>query len=256
MPKLVLSNNQHANALFLAHCSNASYAKNPRKSASFKKTNLLAPTIIENDDKVFFGDRGFVAESPDGIVIALQGTNDALDWIKNLQFEKQSFLGSKVHSGFLKGMKSVKNSIQAALDKITDWKTKRIYVTGHSRGGAISILLTKHLWRAFGSELDHAISVFCFGCPRVGAPGFFDSWELGATTFLYINGSDPIPALPPQLDEFVHIAEQLVLHDGTVSKLDIDTIAGFIERKQKTSVLPDMADHKIVNYLKSIESLV
>ena len=256
MPKLKLGSKREVNALFLAHCSSASYAKNPRQSTSFRKTNLLAPTIIENEDEVLLGDGGFVAESPNGIVIALQGTNDVVDWIKNLQFEKSSFLGSQVHSGFLKGLKSVKKSIQATLDEISDWKTKQIYVTGHSRGGAIGILLAKHLSNAFGSELDHAISVFCFGCPRVGASEFFDSWELGNTTFLYINEADPIPSVPPQLDEFVHVAEQLVLHDGTVSKLDIDTLSGFIERKTKTSVFPNAADHKMTSYIKAIESLV
>ena len=256
MPTLELGNKRHVNALFLAHCSNASYAKNPRQSASFRKTNLLTPTIIENEDEVFFGDGGFVAESTNEIVIALQGTNDVVDWIKNLQFEKSSFLRSKVHRGFLKGMRSIKNSVQASLDEISDWKTKRIFVTGHSRGGAIGILLAKHLNHAFGSELSHVISVYCFGCPRVGVSEFFDSWELGNTTFLYINEADPIPSVPPQLDGFVHVAEQLVLHDGTVSKLDIDTLVGFIERKQKTSVFPNAADHKMTSYIKAIESLV
>ena len=256
MAKLKLGNKRHSNGLFLAHCCNASYASKPGNSASFKKTNLNPPIEFQNQATAIFGDGGFVAESANAVVIVLQGTNDVVDWIKNFQFEKSTFLGSKVHKGFHNGMKSIKPGLLRALNQIPDWKTKPLFLTGHSRGGAIAVLMAQQLHQSFQDQLEHPISVFGFGSPRVGDANFFETYNFGDTTTLYIHEADPVPSMPPQLDGFVHVADQFVLHDKTVSELDIDSLIGLIERKHKTSVFPSPSDHKITSYVTAIKSIV
>ena len=161
-----------------------------------------------------------------------------------------------MHRGFHSGLKSIKPSFEKALNEIPDWKTKPLFLAGHSRGGAIAVLLASQLHHSFQDQLDHPISVFCFGSPRVGDANFFNYYDLGETTTLYINEADPVPSFPPQLDEFVHVADQHVLHDKTVSELDIDSLIGIFERMQKTSIFPAASDHKMNNYVTAIESIV
>ena len=71
--------------------------------------------------------RGFVAisESLQAIVLAFRGTHGDTNWLNNLNIKRDKFpkvgrlfFKPKVHSGFLKGYKSIKNAVTLTIDQL------------------------------------------------------------------------------------------------------------------------------------------
>ncbi|KAI3436487.1 hypothetical protein D9Q98_005904 [Chlorella vulgaris] len=70
----------------------------------------------------------------------------------------------------------------------------RIWLTGHSLGGALAILAAVEIRRAFP---DSQMSCYTFGCPRVGNAAFTaEQEEAVPDTWAILNGMDPIPWIP------------------------------------------------------------
>jgi hypothetical protein len=92
-----------------------------------------------------------IGHTTDGITIAFRGTQTTslLDWLQNAALflsdvdEEKYKIQGKIHTGFYRGTKSIwkplrgiiKEMIQEAEDK--GW-SKNIYLTGHSKGGAMA----------------------------------------------------------------------------------------------------------------------
>jgi hypothetical protein len=77
---------------------------------------------------------------------------------------------------------------------------KRLWIAGHSRGGAFAVLAAVAL--AHAGLNDEAVpdvaGVYTFGQPRVGNEGFFEAYAaLGIPLYRFINRDDPIPGVPP-----------------------------------------------------------
>ena len=103
MATLTLGNSRTRNALFLANASQAAYSKRVVQSAAFKRTDLKSPIVVGDPD-ARFGDFGYVAANDRAMVIALRGTDDIVDWLRNADFEKTRAFGGQVHRGFLEGV--------------------------------------------------------------------------------------------------------------------------------------------------------
>ncbi|PSC72141.1 alpha beta-hydrolase [Micractinium conductrix] len=70
----------------------------------------------------------------------------------------------------------------------------RIWVTGHSLGGALAVLASQQLSRAHPAS---KITCYTFGCPRVGNKAFaslFD--ETIPDAFAIVNATDPVTIIP------------------------------------------------------------
>ena len=101
-----------------------------------------------------------------------------------------------------------------------------LYVTGHSLGGAMAVLLTTMLltgenpdYQAIARRLR---AVYTFGQPMVGSPVFADTAgaafrEAGVPLLRYAYRKDPVPVLPPRsVGEFAHLGQEYRLHrDGS-----------------------------------------
>jgi hypothetical protein len=77
---------------------------------------------------------------------------------------------------------------------------KKLFIAGHSRGGAFAVLAAVAL--AHAGLNDEAIpdvaGVYTFGQPRVGNEGFFEAYTaLGIPLYRFVNRDDPIPGVPP-----------------------------------------------------------
>lgn len=83
---------------------------------------------------------GFVAETDDLMLITLRGSNDFEDWKANLRTEQvnvPTFHG-KVHRGFVESYNLVAHEIAA---KIADAGDRRVWITGHSLGAAVGLII-------------------------------------------------------------------------------------------------------------------
>ncbi len=126
---------------------------------------------------------GLVGISKVGIIISLRGTdgNDTefgsfLDWMNNflaMQVPFAPYGKGNVHLGFLSAVNSIKDSIIAKtkelLSKLGNYeKAPVIYITGHSKGGAMAAIMAKILQK----QVNNQIIVYTFGAPRVGDSEF------------------------------------------------------------------------------------
>lgn len=119
---------------------------------------------------------GLVGIRNDGnITVAFKGTEGALDWFNDFIAERHPFeYGSgNVHYGFYMAIKSIANSINSSIKRLyTSGKT--VYITGHSKGGAMATLMAQMIDKNIGVS---TINVTTFGSPRVGDQSFRQGYE-------------------------------------------------------------------------------
>ncbi|KAL4440742.1 hypothetical protein ABPG77_000451 [Micractinium sp. CCAP 211/92] len=70
----------------------------------------------------------------------------------------------------------------------------RIWITGHSLGGALAVLASREIAQQFPAS---RLTVYTLGAPRVGnSPFAHEQEELVPDTWAILNGMDPIPWIP------------------------------------------------------------
>ena len=147
----------------------------------------LLKTYNRNDTQAFLAKRG----GEDGncmLILAFRGTEinpkdihtDANAILTTLNGEE------KVHSGFLKAIGHVRDSIAKDL---AQHKGIPVYITGHSLGGALAILATRLL------ASDSHGACYTFGGPRVGTEQVDD--QIKTPIYRVVNAADLVPRVPP-----------------------------------------------------------
>jgi predicted lipase len=177
-------------------------------------TNLTQ--ILNNSD---FGDF-FIVERPYAIAIivkvkevifvSMRGTQQLYDWLVNINAMKSrpypnNDIDIFFHKGFHKAATSCINEIFSEITTRYEEETK-IYVTGHSLGGALAAIL-HGLWNEdpYGNRFfshkrinNHfrTISCYVFGMPRYGN---FHAMEHFASPYHIYNQADIVPTIPSKL---------------------------------------------------------
>jgi len=143
--------------------------------------------------------QGFVVYVPkdNAVVVAFRGSVDIRNWIANLDATTTAYpkcAECRVHLGFYDAYMEiayeVKSQVQLILSKYRDSK---IYVTGHSLGGAMAVLSALDIKATFG-RIDH---LYNYGQPRVGNKKFADYFENQITSgYRVVHYADIVPHLP------------------------------------------------------------
>lgn len=131
----------------------------------------------------------FVAAASDRTLVVFRGTNDALDWLTNVQIaqvDDERYPG-RVHTGFRDALDLLWPGVQAALPASA---AAPLFVAGHSLGGALATLAAHRLAR----EQRPVRSAYAYGSPRVGDYRFFTDY--GASLYRFVNDRDVVPHLP------------------------------------------------------------
>jgi triacylglycerol lipase len=141
--------------------------------------------------------------------VVVRGTDNFENVKSNLDVVKDQdeYAGVAIHSGF---SECAEVAYQFALPLLhKDYETR---LTGHSLGGAVASILAMRL-----SRLEFRLGpCVTFGQPKVtdedGVNQFRD-----LPLYRFINGNDPVPALPPPIvGEFRHFGNEVhMLDDGT-----------------------------------------
>jgi predicted lipase len=131
----------------------------------------------------------FVAvDNDEDLVIAFAGTNEASDWIKNLNYAlaAPATLEGKVHTGFyeaaLEAWDCIVNEVE--LDD------KKVWVTGTSLGGAVALVVSALLV----TTKSPPEAIVTFGSPRPGDSVFAKQFAM--PVYRVVNGLDLITWLP------------------------------------------------------------
>lgn len=169
------------------------------------------------------------------LYIVLRGTITSAEWRKNVAFKmtktyQDSTNLGLVHSGFRSIFRtdyygrlgewgglstrlafkigryspppiSHRVSIRDVIHKLVvdaDWLRRgyRIFITGHSLGGALAMLAGQFLLSHDLHGYQKALSICSFGAPRTGNNGFAE-WFQDVDVVRYINSEDTVPTLPP-----------------------------------------------------------
>jgi len=97
--------------------------------------------------------------------------------------------GGKAHKGFTKAYQAVSAEVQDFINQDT-YKDYRLFITGHSLGGALASMAAKNLYHRGGIA-----ACYTFGSPRVGTI----EWTGGLRSSIYrfVNATDCVTLMPP-----------------------------------------------------------
>ena len=213
------------NALMLVHASAAAYESDPATYEHWDKLGLdrveTFPTSEFTADEHLGSTNGFVANNMEHLVIAFRGSDDVYDLAINIAAGQDDSIENYeggVHRGFMQALEGVWIELDE-LVKSFHLPSHKVWITGHSLGGALATLTAKRL-HSFVDDVE----CITFGQPRVGDPHFFQNYKV--KHHRYVNEHDMIPKLPPRgiFTRYWHVGdEELMDAAGNIASGDGDT---------------------------------
>jgi hypothetical protein len=213
---------RHHKALYLGQVAFAAYLLSPTQNNTEilqnKLTELGLSLYVQSGNPIYdpeTGTEGFIATTEAHTIIALKGSWEVDDWRTNLRFRQGPFIAEgHVHAGFAAAALNIVDDVIAALRENPGiYANKPLWLSGHSSGGAIAILLA-HLLTI--KKIPIA-GIYTFGTPKVGDADYAQAYPLRDILHAVWVGGDPTVNLPPnrhhvqdrhvQLETYVHIVE-------------------------------------------------
>ncbi|TFG60935.1 MAG: lipase family protein, partial [Nitrospirales bacterium] len=156
--------------------------------------------------------------------------------------------GVMTHRGFTAAFRSVFPGIRDAIRAQNKTGSKRVWLTGHSLGGALAFLHAHALVREAGFQIQ---GVHTYGAPRVGNPRWNRVYSppLGAKTQRWVNNADfvtllvhPVGNQPQQLLRYQHVGQINNIYADRTIRLN-DNERSFPPTKYSTN------DHNLLGYI-------
>ena len=189
------------NAWWLAEASTLAYADEDFVRSRFREAGLPEVAFFEKE-----GTECYVASNDRFAIVAFRGSEiarkrekaDLSGMVADLKTDMDIRLtdweqGGKVHRGFKEALDEVWPDLLPHIRKIQE-KGCKIWVTGHSLGGALATL--------FAGRFGIIQGVYTFGAPRVGNEGFKEN--LDVEIYRFVNNHDIVPRVPPP-GVYVHV---------------------------------------------------
>lgn len=138
---------------------------------------------------------GFVAEGERILIVAFSGTNQLGDWIANLRIVEDAMPYGSVHRGFLTAWRVAETTVEAEVARAAG-AGKRIWLTGHSLGGALAHLAAQEI-----AGITTNAGLMTFGQPRTMdvRPDADISARFASGYVRYVNDTDLVARIPPTL---------------------------------------------------------
>ena len=217
-------------ALELANLVVAAYDQFKPPAGAQSKWPLAHPhdVITTFSARLHFHDTetfGFVSRRADtgDVYVAFRGTESTVDWLVNIEVKQvtQHQSWGLVEDGFAAVYSQCSDTILGALRTLAP---ARLFVTGHSLGGALATLCAADIKGTLGI----APILYTFASPRVGDPAFAarfmaecpETWRVVNTEDLITNVPPSTSALetqhPSLLDSLLHVVDRIPLISGWV----------------------------------------
>lgn len=113
-----------------------------------------------------------------------------------------------VHQGFQRALNRVWDDVHQCVTAYRKNSKGEICLTGHSLGAALALL-------AFSRFDDASMSLFTFGCPRVGNEAFCERVRSGRSKSIqrYVNYNDSVTHVPPESALYRHVPRMCLRFD-------------------------------------------
>jgi triacylglycerol lipase len=206
-------------ALFFANLSKQSY--NDRLHVEGYSVELFSDN----------GAQAFLLESKTEQIIIFRGTDEPEDWIVDVSFKFRD----GVQSGFLAYSEILFGLIKHRLDD-----NKKLWLTGHSLGGAIAVVFSHLIQR-------EDVIIYTFGSPRIGSNRFVNNTKVEHYRFSAAYDYAPMTPLYP----YFHHGQLIYINSkGQITKgyNTFDRIKDRLTGK----FIPD--SHNINYYIKCLEN--
>ncbi|MBM4112761.1 MAG: lipase family protein, partial [Phycisphaerae bacterium] len=163
------------------------------------------------------GTQAFACRIHDDVVVSFRGTQprEVQDLVADANIALRPFVigkaGSEItvgraHAGFAAALRCVLAPLEKRVLDLHEGDA-RIWLTGHSLGGALASLLCAHL-AVSRKELAPRLRLVTFAAPRVGDQALRDEIgrRLAADSALHVAlERDPVPLVPPWSMDFRHL---------------------------------------------------
>lgn len=136
---------------------------------------------------------GYFLKIEDQAVIVFRGTDDLNDWLANLDTDIAKTGSGLAHRGFYSSYQDLASQVYTLLNKT---EVKRVWITGHSLGGALAVMCGLDLADRDDVAIDGLIT---FGQPMVAKPDLAKRIEelLPGRYVHYVNQKDVVTRIPP-----------------------------------------------------------
>lgn len=192
----------------------------------------------------------------ENIYISFRGTEPTSlkDWMTDAKIKKVPFIWGMVHGGFLGALDEVWQEIEEELKLLAP--NRKIYITGHSLGGALATLASARL-----TNSNYNITgIITFGSPRVGDREFAKAYnrELKHKTYRYVNNNDVVTRVPPMQLNYSHVGNHLYIDsDGKIHQDSTlvwwekmwDNLEGRWKSALDGDYIDGLSDHSMEEYL-------
>ena len=174
-----------------------------------------------------------VGTTADGVALAFRGTlpldspdweQTIRDWINDLDADlvRGAGLPGLVHAGFWGSLESLWAKLVPEVQRrLTQaGPTSQLYVTGHSKGGAVADLAAMRLLLERGLQAK----VFTYAGPHPGNQDFATGYDEHLVSVRYEYADDIVPFLPPSL-AFRHMFALVPFARPYLHRFDLDYAA-------------------------------
>lgn len=172
-----------------------------------------------------------VGRCPFGIVVAFRGTisptrsdpDSWVDWLYDFFAvpvaggSGLSRLPGQVHRGFLDAVTSIIEEVHALVAALDPGPTAPVFITGHSKGGAMATIGSLLLARDMGIPVVEP--VVTFASPRAGDAAFRAGFDACLRQIRYENAGDVVPLVPPSLTRFEEVISRLFSGTAAAGRL-------------------------------------
>lgn len=227
----------------LATCCGYAYGDKDVIATTLTRMGLERTSLAEitmSVDAMLLRSTAYVVQSTDGRVVILcyRGTPplDLISWALDAEIEPEQIdigregdaLRGFVHSGFYRNVRATRFEVVKKLLRAADGQAiagdgggvvqplEALYITGHSLGGAMALLMAIMLQKTqphteYKKIADKLKAVYTFGQPMVASRQLADDlqhdWFFRNKLVRYIYNRDVIPQLPP-MGDYAHFGQE------------------------------------------------
>ena len=174
------------NALALGNLSLLAYSGWPDIERFLGKWRFPDPRLLSKGQT-----QGFVVRQDDAVFVSFRGTEplSLAQWVEDVSYASRSLLPNLpglVHGGFAGLFDNIKDSMWNAVEEVSGGNATRLFITGHSMGGALAVLAAAELQFNVERKKSDVTAVYTFGQPRVGDPEFSAAYDAALKRYISI----------------------------------------------------------------------